>query len=359
VSDRVAARARPPAHVCIVMLTGLGDVVHALPVANALKRAWPHTRISWVVEPMPSAILSPHPAIDNVIVYEKKKGWRGVRDLRRRMRRESFDITLNLHPYFKSIWGTLFSRAPERWTFGPDRARDLVWLAGNRRLPQRPRRHTADMFLEFVEVLGLDPYPVEWNFAITPDERSEQQQFSERLEGRPAVGVALASANASKDWPAERYIPVIDAIEHDFGARAVLLGGLSHREQHSARVIADGVSKQPLSMLGWSVRSLVWSLEACTAAVAPDTGPLHIARAVGTPVVGMYGRTDPRFVGPFHAFEDLVIDTFVPPDADGRYRHEDGMLRIQPEEVIAKLELALRHPRASAPARPGQAEHAG
>jgi heptosyltransferase I len=331
------------------MLTGLGDVVHGLPVANALKRAWPDTRISWVVEPMPAGILAPHPSIDQVIVYHKKQGWRGVRDLYRRMARERFDLTINLHPYFKSIWATLFSRAPQRWTYGPDRARDGVWLAGNRRLPARPRGHTQDRFLEFVEALGIDPHPIEWQLVITPDEREAQREFVATLDGRPAVGIALASANAAKDWPPERYATVIDAIEHDLGARAVLVGGPTARETHAAHIIAQHVRTPPLSMLGDGVRRLIWILEACTAALAPDTGPLHIARAVGTPVVGLYGRTDPRTVGPYRAFGDLVIDTFDPGLDPSRAREPVGMALIRPEHVIEKLELALRYPRAGSP----------
>src|SRR5690606_25527721 len=111
---------------------------------------------------------------------------------------------LNFNIYFKSIFATLFSGARERWTFGRDRARDGVWLAGNRHLPARPRRHTQDMFLEFLDVLGVDPYPLEWRLQITPDERAQQQQFMQQLDGRRAVALVPASANVKKDWPAER-----------------------------------------------------------------------------------------------------------------------------------------------------------
>src|SRR5215212_7441080 len=160
-------------HVCIVLLTGLGDVVHGLPVVNALKRARPQMRITWVVEPMPAPILQPHDAIDRVVVFDKRRGWRGVRALRRKLHGERFDVTLNLNIYFKSIFPTLLSRAPVRWTFGRDRARDLVWLTGTDHLPRRPRRHTQDMFLEFVEALGIDPQPIEWKLVIAETERAE------------------------------------------------------------------------------------------------------------------------------------------------------------------------------------------
>lgn len=335
----------PPRHVCIVLLTGLGDVIHGLPVVNALRRAWPETRITWVVEPMPAGILQPHGAIDDVIVYEKKAGLAGVLDLRRRMARERFDLAINFNIYFKSIFATLFSRAHERWTFGRDRARDGVWLAGNRALPARPRRHTQDMFLEFVSALGVDPYPLEWRLEITATEREQQRRFIEELDGRRAVALVPASANVKKDWPAEHYVAVVNAIEHDLGARAVLVGGPGAREVSAARSIQERSAAAPLWMMGDGVRRLIWIMDACAAAVAPDTGPLHIARALGTPVVGLFGHTNPWRVGPYRAYEHLWIDAYTEPgeapDPSNWTPKLGRMETIEPRAVIEKVELAL------------------
>lgn len=338
-------REAPPRHICIVLLTGLGDVVHGLPVVNALKRAWPTTRITWVVEPMPAGILAPHPAVDQVIIYEKQAGLRGVRDLRRRMAAERFDLALNLNIYFKSVWPLLFSGADERWTFGRDRARDGVWLAGNRHLPARPRRHTQDMFLEFVEALGVEPRPLEWRLVVTEAERAEQRRFLQQLEGRPAVALVPASANSRKDWPAQRYAAVADAIEADLGARAVLVGGPGSREIRAAQRIVECAARPPIRMMGDGVRRLIWILEACSAVVAPDTGPVHIARAMGTPVVGLFGHTNPWRVGPYGAFEDLWVDAYTEagaaPDPAAAVPKQGRMERISPAVVAAKVAQAL------------------
>lgn len=331
-------------HICIILLTGLGDVVHGLPIVNALKRTWPQSRITWVVEPMPAGILEPHPSIDRVIVYEKKKGLAGVLALRRQLRQERIDVVINFNIYFKSIFGTVFSGARERWTFGRDRARDGVWLAGNRHLPARPRRHTQDMFSEFAGALGIDPRPLEWRLAITEDEREHQRRFIGQLGGRRAVAIVPASANVKKDWPAERYVDVVNAIEHDFGARAVLVGGPGEREVLAARTIEAGATTKPLWMMGDGVRRLIWIMDACAAAVSPDTGPLHIARAVGTPVVGLFGHTNPWRVGPYHAYEDLWIDAYTDGDPDpSNFTPKLGRMEtIAARDVIAKVERALR-----------------
>jgi heptosyltransferase I len=314
-------------------------------MVNALKRAWPNVRITWVVEPMPAGILTPHPSIDRVVVYRKNQGWRGVRALRQSLADEQVDITLNVIPYFKSVWATAFSGAPERWTFGPDRARDGVWLAGNRWLPRRPRRHTQDMFLEFLEALGVDPTPLEWGLVITEEERHRQARFVEQLDGRRAVALVTASANAKKDWPAERYVGVVNAIEHDLGARAVLVGGPGGREARAAALITERAARPPLSMLGDGVRRLVWLLDACAVAVGPDTGPLHVARALQTPVVGLFGHTNPWRVGPYRASQHLWIDAYTDPgespDASNATPKYGRMERIRERDVIEKVERAL------------------
>ncbi|HSJ10242.1 MAG TPA: glycosyltransferase family 9 protein [Longimicrobiales bacterium] len=337
-------RREPPRHVCIVLLTAIGDVVHALPVANALKRAWPDTRITWIAEPVPAGMVSPHPAVDQVIVYEKKKGIEGVRALWSRMRRERFDLTLNLMPYFKSNWPTLFSRAPERWTFDRGRARDGVWLLGNHRLPGRPRAHTQDMFIEFVQALGVDPFPIEWRLVITDEERALQQALVAQLEGKPGVAVVPTSSMARKDWPAERYVPVVDAI-HDLGGRAVLVGGPGEREVAAARVIEAGAARKPVWMMGDVARSLIWKIDACSLLVGPDTGPVHIARALEVPVVGLYGHTNPYRVGPWRAYEDLWIDMYTEPGqapdpSDFTPKH-GRMERITSDMVIEKVLLGM------------------
>src|SRR5690606_40791180 len=131
----------------------------------------------------------------------------------------------------------------------------------------------------------------------------------------------------------------------DLGARAVLLGGPGARETAAAGIIEAGAARPPLGMMGDGVRRLIWILEACDVVVAPDTGPLHIARAVGTPVVGLYGHTNPWRVGPYRAYEDLWIDAYTepgePPDPSNWTPKLGRMETIDARAVIDKVELAL------------------
>ncbi|HSU12950.1 glycosyltransferase family 9 protein [Longimicrobium sp.] len=338
----------PARHVCIVLLTGLGDVVHGLPLVNALKDDDPERRITWVVEPMPAPLLEGHPSIDRVVVYRKKDGLRGVARLARDLAAgERIDLALNLNVYTKSVWPTLLSRARHRLGFDRGRSFEGVWLASNHHLDPRPRAHTADMFLEFAEHLGLAvPHP-EWRIRFTDDERRAQAEFFTRFEGRRVATIIPASANAKKDWPAERWARVADALAHDFGFRVVLAGGPGQREQRFARDIVAASSAKPHWALGDSIRRLAWIVAGSSLVLAPDTGPVHIARAFGVPVIGLYGHTNPWRVGPWRKYHDLWVDRYTEPgeapDPSNFTPRLGRMERITVEDVVAKIALATEN----------------
>lgn len=337
----------PARHVCIVLLTGLGDVVHGLPLVNALKDDDPTRKITWVVEPMPAPMLVGHPSIDRIVVYRKKDGLRGIRQLWRDLSAgEPIDLTLNLNVYTKSVWPTLLSRAPHRLGFDRGRSFEGVWLASNHHLDRRPRAHTADMFLEFAEHLGLPvPHP-EWRIPLTPEERAAQAEFFARFGGQPVAAIVPASANAKKDWPAERWAAVADALAHDFGYRVVLAGGPGEREQQIAREIVERSSADVVWALGDSIRRLTWTLAGSSLVLAPDTGPVHIARAFGVPTIGLYGHTNPWRVGPWRKYHDLWIDRYTnpgePPDASNFTAKLGRMEQITAADVVEKIALAAQ-----------------
>lgn len=334
------------AHLCIVLLTGLGDVVHGLPVINAIRRAHPDCRITWVAEPMPASVLEPHASIDRVVIFRKKDGLRGLRQLRDDLRRERFDIVLDFNIYFKSVFPTVFARAPVRVGFGRDRARDAVWLFTNRHLPPRPRAHTQDMFLEFLDALGVPrPVHLDWRLSLTAEERAAQDRFFAEYAGREIAAVVPASANSKKDWVPERYVELVDRLDKEFGLLPMLLGGPGMRETGIARMVAEGALTDVVWAMGDGVRRLLWLIERSRLVIAPDTGPVHIARALDVPVVGLYGHTNPWRVGPYRAFEDLWVDHYnepgTPPDPSLADPRHGRMEEITTDEVIARVRRAL------------------
>lgn len=337
----------PPRELCIVMLSALGDAVHVLPVANALRRAWPKTRITWVIQPQAHALVAGHAAIDEFIVLERRRGWSAWRsyvELARRVRGRRFDLLLGLQVYLKAGLATALVPAAVKLGFDRRRARDAQWLFTNRRIPPRAPQHVQDQYFEFLEYLGVDPHPVTWGLELTAAERAAQAEFFGALD-RPACAVVVATSRSDKNWTAEGYARVLERVEREHGLRPVLVGGPSQSERKIADRVLALTGARALDALGDDVRRLVWLLAGSALAISPDTGPLHIARALGTPVVGLFGRTNPKRSGPYRAFEELVVDGYAeypgedyPPTA----AYRDGMRRVTVERVMEKVDLAVR-----------------
>ena len=334
--------------VCIVLLTGLGDVVNGLPIANALRRSGFARHITWVAEPVPAKVLEQQPAIDDVVVFHKRDGVRGVRRLARELGQRDFDLAINLNVYIKSAWPTLLSRAPRRIGFGPDRAREGVWLFETEHVVPRKRAHTLDMFLEFLDHLGVPREPVEWRITFSPEEQDARESFFAPLRDRPVVALVPASANRKKDWPATRFAAVADALVHEHGAHVVLVGGPSARERKLAREIVEHAHVPIVDALGDDARKMMWLIAGSDLVIAPDTGPLHVARACEVPVIGLFGHTNPWRVGPYRKFQELWIDRYTDfgasPDPSSFDPKLGRMELITVDDVLQKIALALKSP---------------
>ena len=341
---------RPPRSVLIVMLTALGDAVHVLPVVNALKRAWPNTQITWVVQPVPHMLVKEHEAVDEFIVFERRRGtmsYKAYRDVWRRLHGRRFDLVLNLQVYLKA--GLITALAPADVKLGYDRrrARELTSLFSTHRIPSRPVQHIQDEYFEFLEYLGISPEPVEWRLQLTRSQLDEQREFFAPL-GRTCA-IVVGSSKPEKNWQPANYARVIDALEVDFGLRCVLVGGPAPEERAAAIEITRLSRIKPLNSLGDSIRRLLYVLEGSTLVISGDTGPLHIARALDTPVIGLFGYTNPRRFGPYRKYTDLIVDGYARFPGEeyvaSTERRPEGMSRVTVAAVLEKVQLALnRYP---------------
>lgn len=337
----------PPRSIVIVMLSALGDAVHVLPVANALKRRWPETHLTWIIQPVPHALVRGHEAVDEFMVFRRRRGaaaWRSYAELGRGLRGRRFDLAVNLQVYFKAGLITALLKADVKLGFDRARARDLNWLFTTHRIPPRPPHHVQDQYFEFVRYLGIAPEPVEWRLRFTPEERAAQGAFFGGLD-RPACAVVVGTSKPAKNWAPERYARLLETVEVEHGLRPVLVGGPAPAERAAAAAVMAASRARVVDALGNDVRRLAWLLDGAALVVSPDTGPLHLARALGTPVVGLYGYTNPKRYGPYGAFQDLVVDGYAthpgeayPPRAVYR---ADGMGRITVEMAAAKVALAM------------------
>ncbi|MGH7668962.1 MAG: glycosyltransferase family 9 protein, partial [Gemmatimonadaceae bacterium] len=197
------------ARICIVMMSAVGDAVHVLPLLNAIKRAHPTSHVTWVLQPGPATLVRGHRAVDDIVLFDRAKGWRAFTDVRDQLHRRRFDLVINLQVYVKAGIVTAFTRAPIKLGFDRARARDLNWLFTNRKLPPHRGQHVQDQYFEFLTAIGVEPQPVVWDLGPWADERDWQRDFYRQFD-RPAAAIVVATSKPEKDWAPERWAEVAD-----------------------------------------------------------------------------------------------------------------------------------------------------
>ncbi len=321
------------------MMSAVGDAVHVLPVVTALKRVRPTARISWIVQPGPASLVRGHPAVDDIIVFDRTAGWRAFRDVRRTLAAQPFDVVLDLQVYLKAGIVTAFTRAPVKLGFDRARARDMNWLFTTHRIPAHPTgQHVQDQYFEFLDALGVPHSEPQWDLGPWPGEREDERRFYAQFD-RPVAAIVVATSKPEKDWLPERWAEVARALDRDAGLTPVLVGGTSAREQAAAATITR-LAPCAVPALGLGLRRLVGVLDGAALVLTPDTGPLHMAVALGRPVIGLYGYTNPKRTGPYKRFQDLVVDAYGDPGEDYPVSMElrpGRMGRIRVEDVLEKV----------------------
>ncbi|MDQ3696522.1 MAG: glycosyltransferase family 9 protein [Gemmatimonadota bacterium] len=328
----------------IVMMSAIGDAVHVLPVVTAIKRARPDSHISWVLAPGPASLVRGHPCVDEIVQFDKRGGWRALRDLRAELARRPFDAVLALQVYFKAGVVTSLTRAPVKLGFDRARARDLNWLVTTHKIPPHEPQHVQDQYLEFLYYLGVQPAPVEWRLGPRPDEHDAQAWLRDLLEraARPLATLVVGATHPQKEWLPERWAELADTLHESFGLQPVLAGGRSPRELATERTITDRARHAPLSTLGVSLRHLVALIDASALVISLDTGPLHAGVALDRPVIALMGYNNPKRVGPYRRFGDLLVDAYGNPGEDYPISTEhrvDRMPRIHVRDVVEKVEV--------------------
>ena len=324
----------------IVMMSAVGDAVHVLPVINALKRHAPAARITWVLQPGPATLVRGHPAVDDIVLFDRTRGWRAFTDVRRELATRPFDLVINLQVYFKAGIVTSLTRAPVKLGFDRARARDLNWLFTTHRIPPREPQHVQDQYFEFLTALGVAHEPPSWGLGPWPHERAWQRDFFSPI-ARPTAAIVVATSKPQKDWLPERWAEVSDSLYEDFGLQPVLVGGKSDRERAAERAIMGRARNKPISALGSGLRNLVGILDGSALVLAPDTGPLHMAVALERPVISLMGYTNPKRTGPYRRYHDLIVDAYGDPGESYRISMEnrlDRMPRIAVRDVMDRVE---------------------
>lgn len=324
--------------VLIIRLSAIGDVIHALPLSAALKRAYPHLELTWLVEEMSADVVRGNPCLEEVLVIPRnrwKRGrwnspqvWREYLAFLNVLRRRRFDVTLDLQGYGKSALYALATGARHR--LGWHRMRDgAQWIS--RPLPKRPESlHRVDWFLDVARALGVETTPDQVTFplAVAKEAQARVQALLQSASVSSGPGteagsatmrlragqyaVLNASANdAPRRWGADDLGEVARLLAQHWQLRSVLVGvpkeaGVNRRiveyfetRGESDRNTINGV-EPPLDLTGQTTVGELAALVAdCALQISGDTGSLHLAAALGRPVIGLYGASDPAHAGPW------------------------------------------------------------
>lgn len=292
----------------LVRTSSLGDLVHGLPVASAIKKALPSAHVAWIVEKRFETLLTACPCIDEPVPVRLRGGLSGLLDpsgLRllvsflRRGARGSFDVAIDLQGLFRSGLLTFFSRAPVRIGFPGAFVRERVnTLFTNIRPAAIPARsHVIDRNLALLHPLGIHLLGYR-DFALSFAASFPRRYFSEagNPKARIWVGLHPAAGWPTKQWEVERYAGLADRITKRWNARVFVLWGPGEK-RHAATVLRSMRMRAELAP-EMGVGELAEFLARCDLVVGGDSGPLHLASALGTPVVGLYGPSDPVRNGP-------------------------------------------------------------
>lgn len=293
------------------MLHGsIGDVTRALPLAAMLRRAFPRAFLAWSVEPACFPLLQGNSAIDEIILLERQRWWKHAGPFLARVRAGNFDLVLDLQRLFKSGFISWWSGAPQRIGFHRKDCKEFNWVFNNLHIPpygdQIPK---IEHYLKFADYLGIERSPPEWHFNLTVEEQASITGHLSKIGGSFAV-LFVGTRWQSKQWFPGQISQCADQLRGGYDLDVALLG--SKDDQALAQEV-ESLSRSKLTNLvgRTTLREAIGIIQRARIAVGPDTGLMHIAAAVRTPVISLWGATSPQRTGPY-GYGELVLQGRAP-----------------------------------------------
>ena len=292
----------PPASVCFLRLSAIGDVCHAVAAVQALQRHWPKTRITWVIGKIEAQLLNGLPGVE-LVVYDKKAGRAGMKAVWEQLRGQRFDALVHMQLAFRASLLSAGIKARYKVGFNFRRAKEGQWLFTNRKITDTESQHVLDSFYSFVEYLGVPRSAPQWQLPLA---ESDHEMATQLLGGKPTVVICPAASKDERNWLPERYAAFADYAATR-GFQVAVCGSPAEREQRLAQQIEAVMQHSVLNLVGkTSLKQLAAVLRQAVLVLAPDSGPAHIATTQGTPVLGLYAHSNPKRTGPYNNVADVV-----------------------------------------------------
>ncbi len=332
----------------IIKPSSLGDIVHALPTVAALRRRWPSAKLAWLVKREWAEVLDGNPDLDEVLAVDlSMKGWPAAI---RAVRAGRFDVVVDLQGLLRSAMLGWMSGAPVRIGFANGREGSPWFYTDHIPVPAASI-HAVDRYLLIARALGAEPEkPGPSAFPLPHDAGAEAKVDALLAAADVQMGTVLVALNPSarwptKRWPAESFAAVGDRLQQQVGVRVVVVGGVEDRPVGEA--VMRAMRTAPIDLAGkTTMKELIALLRRLRLFITNDSGPMHLAAAVGTPVIALFGPTDPARTGPYGAGH-TILRSGIPcsPCFSRRCMNAvtmECMTAIHPQQVIESAAKLLK-----------------
>jgi len=337
--------------ICILRLSAIGDVTHVLPVIRAMQHQWPSAEITWVCGKFEYKLLKIIKGI-RFVVFDKGQGLKAYRNLRRELKFEKFDVLLHMQVAARANIASMCIKADIRLGWDKERSRDFHQLFVNHSVENHYQQHQVQGFLSFARELNLDVSEPEWRLPVT----GEAKKFSEKYidKNKPVLIISACSSHKLRNWFADRYASLAEYAIKQYGMQVILSGGPSDLEMSMAKEIIQNMKNPVLNLVGKdTLEQLVGLLSEATVVVSPDSGPAHIANALGIPVIGLYACTWSKRSGPYNSLDycvdkfEMAAETYLHKSAEklrwGTKIEEQGVMEmIKVEDVCKRLDQVIK-----------------
>ncbi|AAW84630.1 ADP-heptose--LPS heptosyltransferase III [Aliivibrio fischeri ES114] len=292
-----------PHSLCILRLSAIGDVCHAIAAVQTIQTTWPSTKITWIVGKVEAQLIHDLPGI-TVIPFDKKLGLAGMRTIWHQLKDQQFDALVHMQLALRASLLTVGIKAKYKVGFNRKRAKEGQWLFTNRKIEDTASAHVLDSFYAFIEYLGVPKREPSWNIPLSEVDLAfiDTHVSSEK----PYVVISPAASKDERNWLTERYAQLADWLNEQ-GYQVVLCGSPSEREKQLGAAIESLAQSPLINIIGLtSLKQLTAVLKKATVVIAPDSGPAHIATTQHTPVIGLYGHSNPKRTGPYNSLPYVV-----------------------------------------------------
>jgi heptosyltransferase I len=340
-----------PREVCILRLSAIGDTCHVLPVVRTLQQAWPETRFTWVTGRLEAQLIGLVPEIE-FITFDKRRGLSEIARFRKLIRPRRFDLLLHMQLAFRASFLSSYIRARVKLGFDRPRARELQWLFTTHRIRAREREHVLDALFGFSEALGVHDRVLRWDIPIPDEARAYAAAIVDPR--RPTLVISPCSSHPRRNWRPEYYAEVADYAVRMHRMQVVLAGGRSKAERAMGDAIMAASQETHTNLIGRdTLPQLLALLEQSDVLLSPDSGPVHMATAVGIPVIGLYAATNADRSGPYFSrsscidrYDEAARKFLGKPASElpwGKKIEKRGVMDlIQPGDVTRKLDALSR-----------------